>query len=227
MVNFTPNEKTLKILANFATINPSMLIEPHSLAVVNNAKSVIARYPFDTPYVFDTFGLYDTPDAINVIKAIQKAEIEVCDKYINIIGSNADKVKYYTTPVDLCPTVPDLTAKIAKTTFNLHFSLPADKFDTIMKMAGVLKSKYLFFETDGKAIRITVGDELESSGNNYDITIDSGITANDLAVPAKIAILDWKVLPGEYEVRVCRGITSWENLNGVTYFISTAKDVPV
>jgi hypothetical protein len=222
MNKFIPDDKTTKILANFATINPSILIKPDQLEVLSTSKSVIAKYPFPTPFTFEPFGLYDLSDTLGILNAMTKPEIEVCDKYINIIGSNDDKVKYFTTASELVPKVPSLNKKLATLTWGLEFQLTADKLAIIIKMASILKSKYLFFETDSKKIRITVGDELDSSCNNYEVFVGDGITTNNLTSPIKIAIVDFKVLPGEYEVKISERMTSWANLNGVTYYISTA-----
>lgn len=222
MANFTPDDKIIKIMANFASINPSMLIEPDKLAVMNNAKTVITRYMFDTPFTFEPFGFYDTSDALGIINAMHKPDIEVNDKFINIVGANDDKVKYFTTAPDLVPKVPNVETGFLKLKCEQHFSLPADKLSIILKMSSILKSKFIFFETEGNKIRITVGDELESSGNNYDILVQDDIKINQSDAVIKIPLIDFKILPGEYNIQITKRTTKWENLNGVTYYISTA-----
>lgn len=221
---FTPDEKVVKIMANFASINASMVIEPDKLSVINNQSSVVAHYTFPTPFTFNPFGFYDTPDALGIINAMSKPEIEVKEKFINIIGSNDDKVRYFTTASDLLPKVPDLEPKMSKVDWSLEFSLPADKLAILTKMAGILKSKFIFFETDEKRIRITLGNALESSGNNYELFITDGIKLNNLPddTNVKIPMIDFKVLPGEYEVKISKRPSRWENLNGVVYYISSA-----
>jgi hypothetical protein len=223
MPNFIPDEKTIKIMKNFADINPSMLIEPDKIAVINNAKSVVARYTFDTPFDFAPFGLYNTVDALGFISALGKPTIEIKDTYINIIGINGDKVKYFTQAENLLTKVPLIEDKFIKVPLELDFILTADKLAIIDKMADLLKAKYIFFETEGKQIRITVGDEItDSSINNYDICIDDNIKVNSAQSIIKILITDFKILPGEYEIKINPKITKWANLNGVIYYISTA-----
>jgi hypothetical protein len=76
MKTFTPNDKILKILANFATIHPSMLIEPEHLSVINgNVRSIVAKYKFDEPYDFEPFGFYDTSDALCIIKPCKSPQL--------------------------------------------------------------------------------------------------------------------------------------------------------
>lgn len=234
MNKFTPDEKTVKIMANFANINPSMVIDPDKLSVMSTSKTVIAKYPFSSPYSFNSFGFYDTGDVLSIINAMSKPEIEVTnDTFITIIGTNDDKVRYFTTAKELLPVVPNIDTSTSDFTVNLKCSITADKLAVINKMASILKSKYIFFETDGKKIRITLGDALESSGNNYEVFITDGIKENSLTEPIKIPVIDFKILPGEYEFTITskiipksgklRTFTVWENLNGVSYIITTAS----
>jgi hypothetical protein len=157
---------------------------------------------------------------------MKKAEIEVEDKFLTIT-SDGDKLTYYTTAKNLVQEIPDVNALFNGATYQLDFQLPADRLAVMNKMVSILKSKYIFFESDGKLVRITIGDELESSSNNYELVIDDGIKVNCLTEPVKISIVDFKVLAGEYEIKIAkkeaRGKTKyfskWDNLNGATYLI--------
>jgi hypothetical protein len=222
MSNFTPNEKTIKIMKNFAEINPSMLIEPTKLSVINSAKSIIANYVFETKNDFTQFGLFDTNEVHNIIKALGKPEIEVFDKYINIIGANDDKVKYFTSAANLVPVVPNLDDKFSKVNLDLEFTMSAEKLAIIAKMQNLLKAKYLFFESDTNRVRITIGEALESSYNNYEVYIEDNITTNNIDGFVKILTSDLKLLAGEYKIKMSSKITKWINVNGVSYYITTA-----
>jgi hypothetical protein len=217
--SFTDTE--LKILANFASINPSMIITPAGFEVINNSKSVIGFYKFETPYTYEQFGLYETPEFLTALSAIDQPAIEVKDKFVQISGK-ADKLKYYTTAQELLPKVPNVSEKFAKVTLALEFSLSADKLAILNKMANILKAKFIFFETDGDAVRVTVADELESSANSYNILITDGIKQNELANPVKIALADFKLMPGDYEIKLAEKISRWESMTGVEYYVGVA-----
>lgn len=224
MANFTPDEKIIKIMKNFASINPSMAITPEKLEVINNAKSIVARYIFDPPYDFEPFGLYDTMDTLAFMGALGKSEIEVKDKYINIIGTNNDKVTYNTIAPSLAPKVPLLEDKFVNIPLEFDFLLTADKLAIIENVIKIARPKYMFFETDSKRIRLTVGDDIlpDSSEKNYDICITDNISVNCCANIIKIPITDLLILSGEYEIKINNRIAKWSNLNGVTYYISTS-----
>jgi hypothetical protein len=228
---FSFTDLQVKVLSNFATINPSILIAPDRLTAMNDTNSVIGIYEYDTAFTFEPWGLYDTQDFLTIHSAMVKPEIDKIDDklMINITGSNNDKVRYFTTAENLILPIPDIEGLFSKLDVVADFSLSADKLAIINKMASILKTKFVFFETDGKKIRITVGNELTSTGNNYEIEVDDGIKVNNLTDPIKIPILDFKVIPGEYEVKISSGatksgrvksMTKWVNLNNVVYYIA-------
>jgi hypothetical protein len=231
---FTFTDLHVKILSNFTGITPSLLIAPDKLSAMSDTKSVIAFYEFDTPFAFDPWGLYNTQDFLTIHSAITKPEIEKVDgkEMINIYGSNNEKVRYFTQAASIIEPVPDVEGMFSKLDNALDFAIPADKLATIHKMAPILKAKYLFFETDKKKIRITIGDELASTGNNFEVEIEDNIKLNNLPYAVKIPVLDFKILPGEYEVKISCGtttkgrpkaLTKWVNLNNVVYYIAPTK----
>lgn len=231
MSKFNFDEQTLKILGNFSTINPSMLVEPDRLSVMNLSKSVVGMYKFDKPYSFDSFGLYDTADFLSVLSAMKKSQnmnIEDKDKYL-LITSDNDRLTYYTTAKDMILKVPDIDVLFKDANFEMEFSLPNDRLAIIKQMASILKSKFLFFETDNKRIRITVGDELESSSNNFEVFIETGIVKNELSESVKLPLADFKIINGDYTIKIANKIvkgkskffSQWKNLNGVDYLVAT------
>lgn len=218
---FSFSETEINVLKNFSTINPSMVIDPTGFKVINNSKSVIGNYPFAKAYDFPVFGIYETSEFLTALGAMEKPQIEVEAKAINIVdGTN--KLTYYTTATDLLPAVPDVGAKFDKLDCELEFTITADKLAYLLKMATILKSKYLFFESDKKVIRITAGDELATSQNNFEAVIEGGITANRLTAPVKVILADFKILPGEYAVKLSTKISKWSGTNGVDYFVGTS-----
>ena len=230
MSKFTFDEQTLKVLSNFSTINPSMTIEPDCVSVMNLSKSIVGTYKFNTPYTFDSFGLYDTGDFLSVLSAMKKSQnmsIEDKGKYLSITSDN-DRLTYYTTSKDMITKVPDIQVLFKDCTFEMEFSLPNDRLAIIKQMSSILKSKFLFFETDDKRIRITVGDELESSSNNFEVFIETGIVMNELSEPVKVSIADFKIINGDYTIKIARRtvkgknkyFSEWKNLNGVDYLLS-------
>ncbi len=223
MTPFSFDEKTLKILSNFASIHSSMVIQKDKLSVVNNSNSCIGLYNFPEPYDFNEFGLYDTQEFLSAISVFETfPEINVKDNYLDI-SSKENKLKYFTTAKELIPKVIDLEDQFNKLDPDLVFNLSADKLALINKISSIIKSKYVFFESRKKKILITVCNELESSNNSYELYIDD-IEVNNLEKPVKIELDNFKMLPGEYKIEMkvknSKMMSRWSNLNGVKYFIA-------
>jgi hypothetical protein len=228
---FNFDEVQLKILANFSSISQQMLVEPDKFSVISSSKSVIANYPFTTPFDFEPFGLYNTSDFIGILSIMKQAEIEVKDKFLSITAKS-DKITYYTTAKELVPIVPDTNSLFKTLDESVALSLPADRIAIIMKASAQFKSKYMFIESitfnTKKLVRITIGDELETSANSYELVIDDA-TINNLTEPVRISMEDFKLIGGEYTLNVgskqvkgkTKYLSKWSNLNGVTYFIAT------
>lgn len=220
MTPFSFDDKTMKVLANFSAINPSMIIQPDKLSVINNTNSCIGLYPFAKGFDFEEFGLYEAPEFLSALSVFDTPpNIEVKDKYLSI-SSKDNKLKYFTTAKNLLPTVPDIESKFSKVQCGLEFTLSADKLALINKISSILKSKYIFFETQKKKILITIANELESSNNSYELFIEDDITTNELSEPVKIELNDFKILPGEYKIALSTKISKWANLNGATYYLA-------
>lgn len=222
---FTFTEAELTVLKNFAAVSPSMIIEPTGIGVINQAKSVVAKYTFDKPYEFEAFGIYEVPELLSILSVLKAPAINATEKLLEIYDGDS-KTRYFTTAKDLLPKVPSVENNFAKVEPELDFDLPGEKLTYLFKMASVIKAQFLFFQTDGKKIRLTVGNELEASTNTYDITIDTGIRKNELEAVLRIPLSDMKLLPGGYDVKLSsKGISRWTADLGCTYFIGVKAQV--
>jgi hypothetical protein len=214
------NETQISILKSLAQINPSQTIEPDGFRVIKNSKSVVATYDFDKAFDYEAFGIYDLPEFLSAVGAFKEPVLEMKPKFV-LIKDGTQQIKYFTSPTVVMPKVPNISKKFDAVECELDFDLSADKLATIFKMAGILKSQFVFFESDKKKIRITITNTLESSDNMYEVQVKDGIRKNDLGdTVLKIPIDDMKQFPGDYTVQISSmKISKWVNLNGITYFI--------
>lgn len=218
--SFVFSDLELSILKNFSQVNPSMVINPTHIGAVNKPiNSVVCRYDFEKPYGFEPFGVFEVPELLTILNTLKKPSIDVREQLLEIVDGDS-KTRYFTTAKNLIPEVPDVEKNFAKITPELDFDLPGDKLATLLKMAGIIKAQFAFFETDGKKVRITVGNELESSSNTFNVTVDSGIRTNSSEKVLRIPLTDLKLIPGGYEIRIASaGVSKWTADCGAVYFI--------
>lgn len=230
MAKITLNSETITVLKNFASINQSVLIKTTDAVVRNNSKSCIAIYRFKEPLDLNgvlELGIYDTGDFLGIMSAYKNPEIETNDKFVTI-SEGKSKVKYFTTAADMVPSVPydcengkyNIEKKFASVACELEFIIPQEKINILLKMATLLRSEFLFFESVDGAVRITVADELESSNNTWEMTLEENIIQSQLASPVKMNLQEFKILPSDYTVKLSSvGISFWKSNLGVDYYI--------
>jgi len=216
---FTFEDHDLAILKNFAGINPSILIKPDKISVINSAKSLVGAYVPAEPYDFAEFGIYEMSDFLAALNTLKSPSIEVNDRYL-LISDGEQKFKYFTTAKDLLPSITLKEDKVDQQDFDLDFDMSAEKFSILMKSASIVKATNIFFETVDKRIIITVVEELNSSNNSFEIPIEEGIRVNKLEKPVSIPISDLRLCSGDYSVKVCSKISKWTNMSAnLNYYI--------
>ena len=235
MKQFQLTNETMQVLKNFTQINPSFLIKSTEAIVRNQAKNCVAIYRFPEPLEMDVeaFGLYEFNDFISIISAFKNPTLSVNDSYI-LITEAKSKMKYFTTPLDMIPCnqkpilkyvegtkVYTTEQKFSNVSIELDFVIPQEKLNILLKMVSLMKTESVFFESVEDAVRITVGNELESSHNTWEMTIDTDIKINNLDGKAlKIGVSELKLLPADYNVKMSTmGVSCWTSNIGVVYYV--------
>lgn len=227
-MSFKFSEKTMAVLKNFSQINPQIYIEADKVEVINGSFSLLGSYHFDEPLpVKDGIGIYEINEFIAILSAYKNPDITLHEGYV-VISDGSSKSQYWTTARNLLPKVliqqkytsDDVRSRLGSIGCELEFILPAEKLNFLLKMAALQKAEYIFFESDGEKIRITVGDALESTNNTHDTTIDVDIKTNKLAAPVRCNMAEFKLMPADYTATISsKGITYWKSALGVEYFI--------
>jgi hypothetical protein len=229
MNTFKFTETQIQVLKNFSSISPSIAVYPHKTEVVNASGSVCATYDFTPPLNIDTlFGVHEMNELLSVILFYKNPDIIVDGKCLSITDGSS-KVKYFTTPSHLIPKVliqqkydlETVNNKLEEIGYDLEVMFSSEKLVTLMKMASVLKSNYMFFESCcGDTVKVTVSEKLESSSNSWEENITDGIVINKLEKPMMFNIDELKLMMVDHTVKISpKGVSKWINSFGVTYYI--------
>ena len=230
-MNFTPIQ--LNVLKNFATINASQFIYKDKFLCYNVPKSVVALYKtdLDFPKGIDKFAIYNLPEFINVISTFTEPHIEVGEKSVKITSEN-NKINYILSneilqnqefPLNKLESVFSVNGDIV-------FTLTQDKIAIINKIIAVMGLEKIYFEFNGKIMRISVEVEKEISMNNYildikDIEIKDNINNFKIVVPKEDFINLYK--EKDYTVKIQKtdeeGATIKFDSGDIQYIVA-AKD---
>jgi hypothetical protein len=86
--------RTLQVLKNFSTINPSILIRKGNyLSTVSPVRSIITRAKVDIEFE-NTFAIYDLSKFLSTLSLFEDPELTVNEKTITIRGKN-NVVNYF------------------------------------------------------------------------------------------------------------------------------------
>ena len=239
---FTP--ESIQILKNFSNINKSIVIKPDHFYSRATSDALVGIYRHETPLNFTgAFGIYELNNFLSVIGAFKNPEIEVHDKYVNIMEGNM-KTRYGTTPIDLCSYYQKVKGETVdpfdqgnqryrveknfeSATIELDFVLPAEKLSMMNKMASLLSAKHIYFETvhlesDSNFIRMTIGGEdLSNSDYTWELAIDSEIQKNCLPKIVRMNVDELCLIQDDFRVQISsQGITKWNSVNvNLSYII--------
>lgn len=240
MSEFSFKETEQKILANFATINSNIVVQPTKFSIVNGASaSLIAYYVLEQPYEFEPFGIYDLGNFLRVVDSMDPCVLELLGNYISIRNkAETSEVKYNLTDTDTLPTVKEVGTGFAKQPITLKFSFSADRIAALKRMDNILKFERYYFENRGGTLRVTGTDgTLTEATNPWNIDIPkSDIEVNNLDGELYIRKNDFKLFDGSYDVTFCVRdanetsagfvISGWENtlVTRLSYYIGGNKD---
>ena len=232
-MKFRYTDTEMKVLKNFSTINPNMVVFHDKFAVIDGPnKSVVGSYKFKTPYEYDSFGIFQMDELLSIVSQVKEHELEVNEKHVSIFDKSVDsETKYNLTPQTLLPNIDTdtLMNRFDEQEANLEFVFTAEKLNSIKKISQILKCERLFFESLKGKIRIIAAQKsLLQSVNPHEIIINSDdITTNNLGDDIVFINVDeFRLLEGDYDVRLCKsGISHWHNkFVDVDYYIGLSTD---
>lgn len=210
--------KTIAILQNFSTINPSILVKPGStLKTISAQKTVMASAEIDE--VFDReFAIYDLKQFLSALSLFKDPEIEFEDKFLRI-KSGRNGVKFYYAAPELVVAPPD--KKIALPSVDVEFELTDAQLASVFKGLSALAVPEVVVEgTANQSVVVAATDTKNASSNRFDIEVEDVTPTSNFRIIFKADNL--KLVPGAYDVSVSqKKMASFVNEAAkITYFIA-------
>ena len=188
--------KTINILKNFTTINPSILFTPGNvLATISPQKTIYAKASISEE--FETqFGIFDLSRFLSVISLLNDPDLEIHDKSVKISNGKQQVVYVFSDP-SVIVSPPAKSIKFDKDTA-VKFNLSQDNLQNIMKAVGVLSLPEVHIEGDGSKIYLKGANSENPTGDTYKIEV--GETDKEFSSIFKVDNL--KLMPTNYTVYV-------------------------
>lgn len=208
--------RTLQILKNFASINPSLLFKPGNVisTIAPLTKAVKAEATVAETFPSE-FAIYDLSKLLAVISLFENPEISIHDSHLTVShGSQSVNFRFADKNSIVAP--PD--KKLTLPNPEISFQLPATTYHNVMKALGVLQLPEVAVQGDASGIYLATVDSKNSSSNTYRVQVaESNGCTFDMIFRAD----NLKIMNTDYEVQISsRGISHFKG-DGVQYWVAT------
>lgn len=207
------SSKTLSILKNFSSINPSIAVNPGStLKTISRGKTVLARA--DVTEVFERpFAIYNLSQFIACLSMFSDPEIEFHDSHA-VIGDGRNSFVYYYVDRSVILSPPDKDIQIPA--IDAEFKLETSDLNNVLKAMSILELPEIAIVGDGNAVTLQAVDSRNDSSNAFKIEVG----ATDKTFRAIFKSDNLKMAPDNYEVVLsAKGISKFVGTEA-TYFIT-------
>ena len=185
--------RTLSILKNFASINPSIQFKPGDvLKTVSPNKTILAHAKLGEQ-VEGQFAIFDLSKFLSVMSLFEKPTLKVEEKFMTI--SDGQQRVYYTFADPRAIALPpEKTPQV--TDPEIEFTLTAATLDRVQKAMGILKMPEIGVVGNGSDITVEAVDSKNPSADTFAIKV--GTTSHTFKMIFKSENI--KVIAGDYEV---------------------------
>lgn len=213
------DQRTLQVLKNFSSINPSILFRTGSkLRTVTPTKTILAEAKLEQEFP-STFAIYDLNRFLSVHSLFDDADLDIGEKSVTI-KSGRKKVNYvFADPNTIVAPKDDKEVKFppdAEVSFELTTEVLAD----VTKALGVLRQPEIAVVGDGTTLSLQTINSKDPTSDVY--SVELGETDQTFKVIFKAENI--RLLPDTYQVDISsRGISRWESKD-LRYFVAVEEN---
>ena len=216
------SERTINVLKNYATINPNIVFnEGNTIKTMAVARNVVSSAAVEENFP-RTFGIYDLNEFLNALSLVKNPSMTFSDDYLTgNDGSGLSAIKYFYSDPDML-TAPnkDITMPEAE----VKFTLTQETLAQLKRASSALGHSEITISPSKGAIMLTVGDNSDSTSNEFSITVD-GNYPEDTDFRFVINVNNLKVINETFEVSVSsKLISNFRSLHSdIQYFVALEK----
>jgi hypothetical protein len=191
------SENTIKLLKNFAGINPNMVFKAgSSIATIAEAKNIMASATVAETFPQE-FGIYDLNEFLSTLTLVDDPELSFSDDSITIKDGKTS-IRYFYASMDL------LTAPSKQVTMpnpEVTFILSEDTLNKIRKASAVLGHANIEIKGENGKIIVNLTDAKNASANKYSIVVDENNACKEV-FSFIMVISNLKMVSGDYTVEI-------------------------
>jgi len=207
------NNKTLNILKNFATINPSIIVKPgNTLKTISSIKTILARAEVSDTFEYP-FAIYNLSQFIGCISMFTDPDLDFDESSVTI-SDGKNKIVYHYADSSIILAPPDKDINIPSV--DAEFKISATDIPSVAKALSILELTEIAIVGDGENIFIQAIDSKNASSNQYSVKVG----ATDKVFKAIFKPDNLKMVPDDYIVTLSsRGLSKFAGTDA-TYYVA-------
>lgn len=216
--------KTIQVLKNFSTINPSIMFEKGNvLNTISPQMTIMAKAKIDENIEKD-FGIFDLNRFLGVLSLFNDPELKLYENYVKISDNNRSVNFIFADPVTMV-VPPKKELKVSDP--YASFDLSIDALQSVMKGANILQLPDISIEANGERLFCKAIDKKNPTNNSFEIDIQPETKKFKVIISCS----NLKLLNKDYRVSVMKGTSHAISIshfvsvdNEIEYFIAVSAD---
>lgn len=213
------SKRTIGLLKNYASINPSIFIPAGNLLqTIAISKNIVSYSEADETFPVD-FAIYDLFEFLSVVDLFKDPDFEFDTDSVTI-SSDGSKCTYVYAEKTIIEYPKN---KLNFPATDISFKLSKDHLDKLLRAASTLGLPCLCVTKDGTNIIVKVVDPKNPSSNTYSCVVAEDTSSYDYEFFIKHEHM--KMVKDDYEVSISRKLISqFESSDQITYFVALEKN---
>lgn len=217
MQEITLSERTLQLLANFETINPSIVLTPGKmLRSINDSSTVIAVAQIEEDFPFE-FPILDLTKllAIQRLPSFKSGKAEFHEDYIHLKGENS-QLQFWRSAKELT-VVPADGIDLGSVEFEA--AITPEKMKELTRACSTLGHKTVRLVASAGKTRLVATTTTLDNSNDYTVELGE-TTLNDFVMALDVSNL--KMIEGNYTIRADSELqmVNFQSTDGtINYFV--------
>lgn len=205
--------RTLHLLKNFSTINPSIVLKPGGVvSTISPNKTILARASI-TDEIPNVVAIYNLSRFISTLSLFENPELDFGDKSVKISDGNRSVLYHYADP-SIIMVPPEKQIKLPST--DAECIITNKDFQNITKALSVLGLPEIAIVGDGENISLEAIDTKNPSGDSFSINVGESNTVFRAIFKSE----NLKIMDGDYTVSISsKGISQFVGTE-VSYWIA-------
>lgn len=204
------SDTTTKVLKNFASINPSILLnEGQTIRTISPQKNVLAQAVTDEP-ITDSMCLYDINQFLNIVESIDDCVINVnSSKAILSNPQNTQNSTVFFADPSVIVTPPEKNINVKNEQFT--FNLSDKELVKILRMASLCNAEELILQqrNDGTVL-CKVTNTANPTSNDFSLVVEAINSTGETELPATLEVTKLNFIKDTYEVHVYEKIVHFQ-----------------